>query len=113
MEVGMESNQIDDAKKKRRDAMLLLKEYCETFKLATVVSAEKLKQWERIYGPMLVGAFLPGDAGPPVAWVSPDGVLTMEQDEDLLKGSEPAVAEMSADLVRVAINNRRPIHPVS
>lgn len=101
---------------KVRKNIVLMKEYCSTFNLKIIYDAQTLKRWEKARGAMLGAAFVGNDVNePPILWIAPDpdGCLYIEQDEDLLQPKEPAVTELEEDLLRVAVNNKRPIHPTS
>lgn len=99
---------------KTKEAILLFKEYCSVFKLRPTTDSVLLEKWTAARGPMLAGTFVNGDdTTPPVAWITPDGELFIEQDEDLLEPNEPAVAALEESVIRVAINNKQPIHPVN
>lgn len=99
-----------------KKGLLLFKEYCEAFDLRPTTDGNVLEPWTEARGQMVAGAFLPPDSHvdlPPIAWVTPEGTIVIEQDEDLLQPDEPAVAIIEEDLIRVAINNKRPIHPIA
>ncbi len=107
---------INDQKEKRKLAIGLLKDYTKAFNLMGVTDPKLLKKWETIHGPMLVAAFnkTEGDEPreAPIAWVDRNNVLWIEHDEDLLTATEPAVQEATESLVRIAIDQKKPIHPV-
>lgn len=94
-----------------RDGIILLKEYCTAFALKPTSDKELLEPWETVCGPIVGGAFLEDDM-PPIVWVDPKGDIWINQDEDLLSPDEPATAVIEPSVLRVSINNKKPIHPV-
>lgn len=99
---------------KLKQSLLLFKKYCQTFGLKPTVDKELLDRWEDARGSMTAATFCPeGSANdlPPVAWVSPDGDIYMEHDENIIGLDEPAVALVEPSLIEVAINNKQAIHP--
>lgn len=99
---------------KLKQSLLLFKKYCQTFGLKPTVNKELLDRWEDARGSMTAATFCPeGSANdlPPVAWVSPDGDIYMEHDENIIGLDEPAVALVEHALIEVAINNKQAIHP--
>lgn len=97
-----------------KQSMLLFKEYCLTFGLKPTADGPTLVKWTGARGPMLAGTFLGEDTEmPPVAWITPEGEFFIELDEDNLQPEEPAVQAPGENLIRIAINNRMPLHPVT
>lgn len=104
---------MTDQKEKRKLAIMLLRDYSKAFNLVGVTDPSLLKRWESIHGPMLVAAFSKaGSDEPPIAWVDRNNILWIEHDEDLLTATEPAVQEANESLIRIAIDQKKPIHPV-
>lgn len=95
---------------KLKAGLLLMKQYCQTFNLKPTANKDDLEQWESVCGPMIAGAFLENDM-PPIVWTDASGNIWINQDEDLLDEKEPATAIIGPDLLMVAINNKRAIHP--
>lgn len=99
---------------KLKNALMLFKDYCKTFKLKPTTDAAALKKWTPARGQMIAATFVNDDFNqPPVSWVDPEGDVWFEQDEDLLQPHEPAVAVLAESVVRVSIQHQKRIHPES
>ncbi len=99
---------------KLKSSLMLLKRYAAAFRMKPITDPGILKQWTAARGSLVAAVFLEDKTTEaPVAWVDPDGALYIEQDEDLLSVSEPAVAVIDPELIEVAIQNKQPIHAVA
>lgn len=96
-----------------REGLLLFREYCMLFGLKITTDGKLLGPHSGPDEQLIAGAFLgEGDGLPPIASVTTTGDIIMEQDEDLLRPGEKVTDIIPPDLVRVAITQRKPIHPV-
>jgi hypothetical protein len=85
---------------KLKQSLIQFKKYCQAFGLKPTVNKELLDRWEDARGSMTAATFYPeGSANdlPPVAWVSPNGDIYMEHDENIIGDDEPAARVQLAD----------------